>query len=572
MHNTASWVAAAAPTDASRAGSWVCHACTSRASAAAARPARKSSVPSRPAAPRARRGGRHPGGKALRLGHLTGGDQDLQRVQQAAIGCRRVAAGGRGLRQPVRRLRRPAQVPGFPASRLQLAGQPVVRAHRRRHPVRQRLVPIHQARRPLVQPSPPDGAEIVVDGPVHQQMGKTDPGRHPARLLGKHPRRHRLLQRRERIIQARQRGRHRQLAVVAEHRRRRDQLPGSRAQRAHPRQHHPGQRPRHPQRPAGPVKALAPQLFQYRPDVQRVAAGVLEQAADGAARQLPGPQRPAQRHHIPRPQPAQRNPAGPMVSGHEAGPALPQPGQLPRASRHHHQHLIGLQTAHGEQQRPRRRPIRPLQIIDDHQHHPPAAADLTQPHDQLGAHRQRVHRAAQIRGQQPRRAAPRPPGASHQLAHDAVRQQQLRLIATSAQHHRAGQPRGEPRQQARLADADVTLDQHHLWVAAARRRRSRRQHGQLIRPADKHPPTRRWPAPDRLVHPQLDRILPADRPSVPSRAGLTAPGAPTLGDVGVPRLLGLREQPPPTVFAGRRHPHSGPALARGVKAYPHYLH
>ena len=203
-----------------------------------------------------------------------------------------------------------------------------------------------------------------------------------------------------------------------------------------------------------------------------------------------------------------------MVSGHEAVPALPQPGQLPPARRHDHQHLIRLQTAHSKQQRPRRRPIRPLQIINDRQHHPPAAADLTQPHDQLGAHRQRVHRAAQIRAQQPRRVAPRPPGAGHQLAHDAVRHQQLRLIATSAQHRRAVQPRGEPRQQARLADAGLTLDQHHLRVAAARRRRSRLQHGQLIRPADEHPPTRR-PAPDRLVHPHLDRIPPADRPSVP---------------------------------------------------------
>ena len=58
-------------------------------------------------------------------------------------------------------------------------------------------------------------------------MGKTDPGRRPARLLGEHPRRHRLLQRWERIIQARQHARRRQLAVVAEHRRRRGQLPGS---------------------------------------------------------------------------------------------------------------------------------------------------------------------------------------------------------------------------------------------------------------------------------------------------------------------------------------------------------
>ena len=45
-HNTASREAAAAPTDASAAGSWACHASSRRASAAPAWPARKSSVPS----------------------------------------------------------------------------------------------------------------------------------------------------------------------------------------------------------------------------------------------------------------------------------------------------------------------------------------------------------------------------------------------------------------------------------------------------------------------------------------------------------------------------------------------
>ena len=87
-----------------------------------------------PAAPRARPGV-HPGGKDGRLGHLTVGDQDLQRVQQTAIGRRRVAAGGRRLRQPGRRLRRPARIQGLPAGRLQLAGQPVIQAGRRGHPM-----------------------------------------------------------------------------------------------------------------------------------------------------------------------------------------------------------------------------------------------------------------------------------------------------------------------------------------------------------------------------------------------------------------------------------------------------
>ena len=300
------------------------------------------------AAPRARPCRRHPGGKGLRLGHLTVGDQDLQGVQQPAIGRRRVAADGRRLRQPGRRLRRPAQIQGLPAGRLQLAGQPVVRATRRRHPVRQRLVPVHQARRPLVQPLPPGGAEIVVDGPLHQQMGKTDLGRPPARLLDQHPRRPRLLQHRDRIVQSRQAGRHRQPAVLAQDRRRGGQLPGRRAQRAYPRQHHPGQRPRHRQRPAAQVSTPGRGLFQHRPDVQRAAASVLEQTAGGAARQLPGPQRPAQRHHLPPPQPPQTNPARPVIPGHEAVPALTQPGQLPRARRQHHQHRIGLQTAHGK--------------------------------------------------------------------------------------------------------------------------------------------------------------------------------------------------------------------------------
>ena len=172
-------------------------------------------------------------------------------------------------------------------------------------------------------------------------------------------------------------------------------------------------------------------------------------------------------------------------------PALAQPGQLPRPG-HHHQHLISVQPAHREQQRPRRRPIGPLQIIDDRQHHPP---ELAEPADQLGTDRQRVHPAGQNRGQQPRRAAPRPAGAGHQLTHDAVRQQQLGLIAAGAQHRRAGQPRREPRQQGRLADPGVALDQHHLRLAAAGRR---------------GPPTP--PPPARPAHPPARRTPPRQQP------------------------------------------------------------
>jgi hypothetical protein len=103
---------------------------------------------------------------------------------------------------------------------------------------------------------------------------------------------------------------------------------------------------------------------------------VVDQTAGGAARQLSGPQRPAQHHHVLGPKTAKADPAGPVVPGQETLPALAQPAQLAGASRQHDQHPISLQTTHREQQRPRRRPIRPLQIIDDRQHHPLAAADL----------------------------------------------------------------------------------------------------------------------------------------------------------------------------------------------------
>ena len=268
-------------------------------------------------------------------------------------------------------------------------------------------------------------------------MGEPDPAPGTARLLGQDARRHRFPQPRQRITQAGQRGRRRQLAVIAQHRRRRDQLPGSRAQRAHPQQHHPGQRTRHTQRPTEPVKAVDPELLQHSPAIQRVTARLLQQTAEGAARQLAHAERPAQRHHIFGPQASQADPAGPVVPRQETLPALAQPGQLARAGRHHHQHPVRLQTAHREQQRPRRRPIRPLQVIDHRQHH---LLELAQPHHQVGAHRQRVHPAAQLRGQQPRRAAPRPPGAGHQLTHHSIGQQQLRLVAASAQHRRIGQP------------------------------------------------------------------------------------------------------------------------------------
>ena len=302
-----------------------------------------------PAPPRARPGSPHPGGQDLRLGHLAARDQDLQCVQQAAIRRRGLAARRCRLRQPGRRLRHPAQPVGLPACRLKVAGQLVVRACRRRHPVLQRRVPAHQARRLLVQPAPPDRAQIAVHGPLHQQVAEPDPGPGPVRLLDQDPRGHRFPQRRQRIIQARQRGRRRELAAVAQYRGRHHQLPGRRAERPHPPQHRPGQGIRDPRHPAGPAEALDPQLFQHRPAVQRVAARLLEQAGNGPARQLPHPQRPAQRLHIPRPQTAQADPADPVVSRQETLPPLAQPGQLPGAGRHRHQHVIGLQTAHGEQ-------------------------------------------------------------------------------------------------------------------------------------------------------------------------------------------------------------------------------
>ena len=468
-----------------------------------------------PAAPRTRPGGLRADGQGLRLCHLAAGDQDLHRVQHAPVGRRGLAADGRRLRQPGRRLRRPAVAPGVPAGRLQLGGQPVVRAYRRGHPVAQRPVPVHQARRPLVQPAAPGRAQVRIDGPLHQQVAEPDPGRGPARLLGQDSRRDRLPQGRHRIGEVRQRGRRGQPAAVAQHRRRPGQLPGRRAQRTHPQQHHPSQRPRHPERPAVQAQAPGPMLFQHRPAIQRIAAGFLQQTADGSARQIARPQRPAQRHHLRGPQPTQADPAGPVVPGQETQPALPQPGQLPRAARHHHQHRIGPQAAQREQQRPRRRSIRPLHVIDARQHHRPAVADLTQPHHQVRAHRQRIHPVAQLRGQQSRRAAARTPGAGQQLTHHPVRQQQLRLIATGAQHRRVGQPRREPRQQARLADARLPLNQHHPGLARAGRRRGRLQPGQLIRPANEHPPTPRRPAPDRLVHPHRDRIPLAGRPPGP---------------------------------------------------------
>ena len=191
-------------------------------------------------------------------------------------------------------------------------------------------------------------------------------------------------------------------------------------------------------------------LFQHRPAVQRVTAGLLQQAADRPARQLPGPQRPGQRHHLLRPQAAQADPPSPVVPGQEPQPPLPQPGQLPGAGRHHHQHPVGLQPANREQQRPRRQPIRPVQVINQDQYHLPAAAAQAQPRQQVGAHRQGIDPVAQLRGQQPRTPV-RPARADYQLAHHAIGQQQLGLIAASPQHRRAGQPGREPGQQARLA-------------------------------------------------------------------------------------------------------------------------
>ena len=86
-----------------------------------------------PAPPRARPGGRHPGGKDLRLGHLAVDDQDLQRVQQTAIGCPgSLLAAAACASQAAACAVRPRSK-GLPAGRLQL-GRPAGRPGRPRPP------------------------------------------------------------------------------------------------------------------------------------------------------------------------------------------------------------------------------------------------------------------------------------------------------------------------------------------------------------------------------------------------------------------------------------------------------
>ena len=220
-------------------------------------------------------------------------------------------------------------------------------------------------------------------------------------------------------------------------------------------------------------------------------------------------------------------------------PTLAQPRQLAKAGRHHHQHPIGLQTAQGEQQCPRRGPIGPLQIVDHHQHHLLAAADLTQPHHQIGAHRQRVDPIAQqLRGrQQPQRAAPRSPGSGHQLTHDAIRQQQLRLVTTGAQHRRRGH-RCEPRQQSRPADPRFTLDEHDLGLPVACQRRTRLQ---LARPAYEHPPASSGGSRRQPVQGKSQRSPPST-------------GTAISGHLSVPVRPPSTERPPATPDTSQRTP------------------
>ena len=88
-----------------------------------------------------------------------------------------------------------------------------------------------------------------------------------------------------------------------------------------------------------------------------------------------------------------------------------------------------------------------------------------------------------------------------------------------------------------------------------------------------NPAARQRPSPEHLVHPQPDRIRrPIGLRPRPSQIHHLGPcGPPGLGGVSVPRLLGLRQQPPPAVLAGRPHPQRSPALAGGLKAYPHHI-
>ena len=175
---------------------------------------------------------------------------------------------------------------------------------------------------------------------------------------------------------------------------------------------------------------------------------------------------------------------GPVIFLGEAAPCAAHEAQLIRAGRYQPQHPVGLHPPQGEQQGLGRGLIAPVQVVDHHDDGPVAALQVADDLHQLRADGQRVS-LFPPRHTGPRRSFDqRLPGGSQELVHHSPGQEHLRLVAGSPQQPNVPLLRDEARDQGRLSDPRLTLEQYDPGPAAPHSLHLGVENRQLARPPD----------------------------------------------------------------------------------------
>jgi hypothetical protein len=218
--------------------------------------------------------------------------------------------------------------------------------------------------------------------------------------------------------------------------------------------------------------------------VQRVAASVVQELGHRPAGQVTDAECPGHGHQLLGLQAIQAQAGGPVISLGEAAPCPVQAAQLIRAGRYQPQHPVDLHPPQGEQQGLGRGLIAPVQVVDHHDDDPVAALQVADDFHQLRADGQRVSLFPPSHTGPRRSFDQRLPGGSQELVDHSPGQEHLRLVAGSPQQANVPLLGDEARDQARLSDPRLTLDQHDPGSAVPHSLHLGVENCQLARPAD----------------------------------------------------------------------------------------
>jgi hypothetical protein len=244
---------------------------------------------------------------------------------------------------------------------LQLIGQVGVRGGHRGHPVCPGL--LDQVRGPAVQLAAPNRGQCPVDGLPLQAMDESDDPDRLFRSADHQPRSQRRDQCRVRYGHFGQRADRREWLVVVQHRQGVQQVPGVGRQLGDRAADRVDQRARHGERQV--IQRVGRQLAQQCPQVERVPAGVVQQALRGPPGDVGAEGGRRQVGHL-----ADRQP-GQLQHGHV--PVARLVGQacrsvLARPGHHDGENLVGPHPAQHKGQCERRRAVHPLQIVEHERH------------------------------------------------------------------------------------------------------------------------------------------------------------------------------------------------------------